>query len=188
LFPREECHEALPTSLIAIRYRCPNGILGLATLTPRSDLIRKDPIDLRAWTMQEAMLSPRLLPFSSNYLSWDCKFAKGFHYHDGMESVVRLRDKSYQQLPQWASIVEDYAAREISVSGDKSLPISAIAHHDPENSNGIVGTTRYLADLWSHELPMSLMWYNWRKRNLRPRPRNYRAPSWSWVSVDGPVD
>lgn len=44
---------------------------------------------------------------------------------------------------------------------------------------------RYLAGLWEEHLEIAL---NWFLRNGAKRPEAYRAPSWSWAAVDGPVD
>lgn len=53
----------------------------------------------------------------------------------------------------------------------------------------------YLAGLWRRFLPELLMWEvawesTWRVINahLARRSPCYRAPSWSWLSIDGPVD
>lgn len=40
----------------------------------------------------------------------------------------------------------------------------------------------YLAGVWRHQLPWALMWV---MRGPSKRPPSYRAPSWSWASVDG---
>jgi hypothetical protein len=47
--------------------------------------------------------------------------------------------------------------------------------------------TRYLAGIWQHELPNALMWHVYgEKKGLRAS--SYRAPSWSWASVDGEIN
>lgn len=51
---------------------------------------------------------------------------------------------------------------------------------------------RYLAGLWEGILPSQLLWqvFDSQKYDGRPsiRPPHYRAPSWSWASLDGFVD
>jgi hypothetical protein len=46
---------------------------------------------------------------------------------------------------------------------------------------------KYLAGMWQHNLEKRLLW-----SSLRPRithvTRDYVAPSWSWASLDGPID
>ncbi len=50
----------------------------------------------------------------------------------------------------------------------------------------------YLAGLWRTQLPSGLMWTtrNGLQANGEPtyRPKTYRAPSWSWASVEGIIE
>ena len=50
----------------------------------------------------------------------------------------------------------------------------------------------YLAGLWRKQLPSGLMWAtrNGLQANGEPtyRPQKYRAPSWSWASVEGTIE
>jgi hypothetical protein len=47
---------------------------------------------------------------------------------------------------------------------------------------------RYLAGLWKSHVIENLGWYvDQDKADCCTRPLHYRAPSWSWASVDGPV-
>jgi hypothetical protein len=47
----------------------------------------------------------------------------------------------------------------------------------------------YLAGLWSSDVFVELIWFR-RSANLGDlsRPKHYRAPSWSWAAVEGPID
>lgn len=81
-----------------------------------------------------------------------------------------------------------YTKRDLSFSADKLIAFSAIA-------KTVGRSSRYLAGLWESELPCNLLWKVYHvwfpiagdidKR--RPRLSTYRAPSWSWASVDGEV-
>ena len=42
----------------------------------------------------------------------------------------------------------------------------------------------YHAGLWGHELEYRLLWHSLGGSN---RPQSYRAPSWSWASIDGSI-
>lgn len=80
--------------------------------------------------------------------------------------------------------MEDYAGLDLSVPGDKLVAISAIAKETRAQFSrlGAPSSAEYLAGIWKHSLPGGLLW------NLRDsgrRPPSYRAPSWSWASVDG---
>lgn len=43
----------------------------------------------------------------------------------------------------------------------------------------------YVAGLWRNDMPRSLLWAILKETELCERPGLYRAPSWSWVSVEG---
>lgn len=197
LFSAKECHEALPKSLIAVRLRCPDGALGFVTLTEKSDWEKpsKESIDYRAWTMQESMLSPRLLRFSSRYIEWNCKSGEETHYHDGTESIGGVNSKVLKDgmnRPagdlRWSTIVANYSERQLNFPGDKLPAISALAQFFYQhNINDGSGESEYLAGIWKKALPKALMWRT-RSSDRNTRPAVYRAPSWSWASVDGPVD
>ncbi|KAM7208155.1 Heterokaryon incompatibility protein (HET) domain containing protein [Naviculisporaceae sp. PSN 640] len=62
-----------------------------------------------------------------------------------------------------------------------------------EEENGNWKGVKYWAGLWSHSLHRDLLWRvgsNNRedRTSLHRRPAKWRAPSWSWASVKGPVE
>ena len=87
------------------------------------------------------------------------------------------RDKRQERFRQWRRLVSYYARLELSFPSDKLPAISAIA--------GRMGSAlgdEYLAGIWKSRLPQDLLWD---VRHRHPRPREYRAPSWSWAAIDG---
>ncbi|EXF86026.1 hypothetical protein CFIO01_07594 [Colletotrichum fioriniae PJ7] len=86
----------------------------------------------------------------------------------------------FDTLDLWIDMVATYSKCEFSVKEDKLYALGGIAKLFQE----VTGDT-YLAGLWRSRLLHQLDWYT-----LMPQPRimsKYRAPSWSWASVDGPV-
>jgi hypothetical protein len=107
---------------------------------------------------------------------------------------------------QWWNLVEEYTSRWVTRKTDRLSAIGGFATYFQRASPN----HDYLAGLW-RELPdngypagvsgdpyfvMGLLWYVTERRQNRPRleyidrPRaegelTYRAPSWSWASVDG---
>ncbi|KAK4111313.1 hypothetical protein N656DRAFT_790404 [Canariomyces notabilis] len=176
----------IPRSMqpFALRYTSSTGMEGRI-------LVTGEP----AWTFQERVLSERLIEFSSTQVRWRCRskqsceagfppkrrYEKFFHDSliladlassavDGHDSVISLGD--------WAGLVNSFTRRELSDPGDKLLAFSAVPR------------------LWESDLPFNLCW---RVQNIwtplggsqdtrQPRPTTYRAPSWSWASVDGTID
>lgn len=84
----------------------------------------------------------------------------------------------------WRDVVRRYTARKLTQPLDKLVAISAIAKHVAI----VIGDQqpeKYLAGLWRQHLTDDLMWAI--KSSPQPPP-TYRAPSWSWASVDGNVE
>jgi hypothetical protein len=93
-------------------------------------------------------------------------------------------------MSAWTSMVSNYCTRKLTKSSDKLVAISAIAElYQPRP------TDVYLAGLWNYDLHNQLCWavakdsISLRRPVERlPRPSQYRAPPWSWASVDVGTD
>lgn len=154
-----------------------------------------DPIDTRAWTLQERLLSPRLLTYSSHGVIWSCR---RLYSRDDQEELYGQNDLGFvvpgrrtasipcipgSRMQPWHNIVEQYSHQDMSLPSDKLVALSAVAQTYSQNADEY-GT--YLSGLWKEMMPRSLMWYV-PKGSARCRPNDYRAPSWSWASVDSLV-
>ncbi|RYP76955.1 hypothetical protein DL770_007129 [Monosporascus sp. CRB-9-2] len=112
---------------------------------------------------------------------------QGLLYRTGL---MRLALKMTNETPlltqmlvqHWADIVTAYTARTLGVLNDRLAAISGIASklHRPELGD-------YLAGLYSTYLHVQLLWRRSDQQLLLPRPKEYRAPSWSWAAVDGVI-
>ncbi|KAL7911754.1 heterokaryon incompatibility domain-containing protein [Trichoderma velutinum] len=156
------------------------------------------PLDKRGWTLQEFMLSSRMLIFSDYELLWQCKemdlrsvSARGIEYLQPLETLpwtvfdngaepyfgILESDKRYL----WKTIVQQYTDRKLTDAGDKL--------------NAVMGITSELETLW-RDINIYGLWKKWfidllawhkpdaereKRRNLK------RAPSWSWASLDGVI-
>jgi hypothetical protein len=166
--------------------------------------IRAGPLHARGWVLQECLLAPRVLYFGADQILWKCLttaqcegFPLGIPYHISHNILDHLWDKLRAQgeAPRpykasekmssrlnyiWQTIVEKYSACNLTVPSDKLPAISGIAKLFAE-----VTGDRYIAGLWESRLLEQLHWLviePWQRYALA-----YRAPSWSWASVDGPV-
>ena len=81
---------------------------------------------------------------------------------------------------EWVAMVGRYSRRSLSDPDDKLIAISAIA-----SRFGARLRISYIAGLWSYQLIDQLDWY---VTEPCSRPTKYRAPSWSWASIDGHID
>ncbi|KAL2677320.1 hypothetical protein Neosp_011089 [[Neocosmospora] mangrovei] len=155
----------------------------------------------RGWVFQERMLAPRLLVFSDTQILWGCSYLQAAeswprgktaeNYIDRFESVATERERLQQLLHHktgvrknheaWWTFLRDYMASELTVRSDRLPAISGVA----ALVEGLSGE-RYCGGLWitAEDLPEALLWQV-RNENMRRRPPEYRAPSFSWAKVEG---
>ena len=92
----------------------------------------------------------------------------------------------------WTRIVESYMSCDLTYSSDKLVAISGLASKLQK-----VTKTSYLAGLWYDDtFPQSLLWFVPASKQTDGRQsvrypslgsRDYRAPSWSWASIDASI-
>jgi len=99
---------------------------------------------------------------------------------------IRLLQEGHIQTPAyitWTEIVENYSERHLTVERDKLPAFSGLA----SEYHRLTGH-QYLAGLWKQDILFLLLWMvHPSTSSPTRRPREYRGPSWSWVSLDGPV-
>ncbi|KAF4630846.1 hypothetical protein G7Y89_g7282 [Cudoniella acicularis] len=110
----------------------------------------------------------------------------------------------------WNRVVERYSRCLLTVPSDKLVALSGIVkdiQEFTERQNYHTGVCReYFAGIWKHELHLGLLWAVKELEVLEPlgaksrdnksarstpthsyRAKEYRAPSWSWASVEGAI-
>lgn len=153
------------------------------------------PLLTRGWCLQEQILSPHTVHFTSEELVWEC--------HEGTECECNPEDPgpkiktdvgkaltgaSPAELSEaWRRILENFCQRRLTFRKDRLPALSGIAG-DFEKHQAM---GRYLAGHWERDLPFSLLWVS--KRSLGRRetttalsPLSTRppTPSWSWASLE----
>ncbi|KAK7999111.1 hypothetical protein PG991_014786 [Apiospora marii] len=136
----------------------------------------------RAWALQEKLLAARTISFGRGGMFWECKstikseyLPGGVEYRRGQQHAVRPEDMAWN----WSEIVKDYSSATLTVDSDRLPALSGIARRQ----HGITGD-QYLAGMWRKELKTQLPWVCIGRPQKRP---NWRAPTWSWASINGPV-
>ncbi|KAL7958577.1 heterokaryon incompatibility domain-containing protein [Trichoderma compactum] len=184
-------------------FRCPGGSIGTMWVQPFNDG-PKEPINTRAWCLEERALSARALWYCSHTLQYECQMGhKNVGSNQNMavsrDGFPRLPDRIFtpklSTLPQisaaeaekeaseaWGNISKLYSKRTLTESRDRLIALSGIVGYFAD----FWPTSRYLAGLWEHQLPDCLLWYI-NPSETAPRPSKYRAPSWSWAAVDGGI-
>jgi hypothetical protein len=149
------------------------------------------PLGRRAWAYQESLLSPRVLYFTSCQLAWKCQqgaFVEssikphGFRQNFG-SCLMSIPGKSANCIDEWQAAVEHFSSLSITVASDKLVAFSGIAKRF-----ATLLQDEYIAGLWKSLLPELLLWrINDSPKDRYVRPLAYRAPSWSWAAIDGPI-
>ena len=170
------------------------------------------PLNNRAWIVQERLLARRVLHFGENQLYWECNqkdacetFPAGlplrmveenprFKSQQPAYGNSRMRcfsedwfgllklDPDLNNYDLWSNIVLAYTRCDLTMASDKLVALSGIANMMRTR----MGNDEYLAGLWGKWLPYQLLWYK-EKPSGTERSAVYRAPTWSWASVDGEV-
>ncbi|USP74157.1 hypothetical protein yc1106_01431 [Curvularia clavata] len=171
-----------------------------------------NPLRTRAWTLQERDLSLRCINFAQGQLLWQCRTMKGsseLPWHEMIRKhgevyllLLKLNqgedftsDGPAFQRNHWFGLVEEYSSRNLTNETDKLPALAGLASKFSEQDPG-----NYLAGIWSDHLPSALLWrtvppYSHDRYQpvsqftafLPRRPQKYRAPSWSWASIDGEI-
>jgi hypothetical protein len=173
----------------------------------RSD-VELSPINKRGWVFQERLLALRVIHFSNTQIYWECRekstcetfpnleFSTIYTcaptmYQPGLDYKYYMAKAAVQELePEelaacyniWDRIVGSYVHTKTTESKDKLVAISGIANH----LRSILKDT-YIAGMWRQNLESQLTWHHNDMTGRSSRPKDYRAPTWSWASIDGTI-
>jgi hypothetical protein len=162
----------------------------------------KLPFFKRGWIFQERLLSPRVLHFSPEELSWECLEetaceCSGIITDRVENSYFCTQPKLVHGFPHWSlldekklerywhTLVEEYTALELTFDRDKFPAISGLA-----KEFGRVRKCQYFAGLWEKTILKDLLWYGVEgyTKTWPCRPEDWRAPTWSWASLKGRIN
>ncbi|KAF2473392.1 HET-domain-containing protein [Lindgomyces ingoldianus] len=162
----------------------------------------KEPLSSRGWTLQERFLASRVLHVGAKQLYFECYShflsEDGFRiqgrfnsvHEDSHPSQVKadgsgselLQNSNFRGPWLWYSILSKYYSRKLTKESDKLPALSGIAQTFEEKTGD-----KYVAGLWRSTLVEGLLWQALgTRRRATSAPLQYRAPSWSWASIDGP--
>lgn len=143
----------------------------------------RSPLAERAWVIQERLLAPRALHFSSTQLFWECNSLNACEvFPHKLPSFLKERDFYLNKQPvsraRWGKIAQFFSICKLTYSKDKLIAIVGLAQ-EIYNQNH---QNEYYAELWRRDMEVQLCW---KARSPTTRPVPPRAPTWSWASVDG---
>lgn len=165
--------------------------------------IQKSDLECRAWVLQEILLAQRILYFAPQKIFWECGSLcahEGAPSSELIGSPIKRRvfdscksssataketlgsaGADYRLYRIWMNMVIIYTGRHLTQPSDKLVAISGMAKLI---AAGFANKDVYILGLWKRNLLLHLIWkVSVGQRRSRPEP--YRAPSWSWASVDG---
>lgn len=168
------------------------------------------PVNMRGWAMQETLMNRRKLYFCKKQIAWECHEGQRMECHPteyasydigpprtalfSREHRLDILDllqegANWRTVYRcWATVVNNFAKMHHTYDGDKLLALSSLARR----FHSLVRYD-YVAGMWARDLEFQLLWqvkkrwdsngqmwvHQWSRR-----PREYRAPSFSWAAVD----
>ncbi|KAF2425768.1 HET-domain-containing protein [Tothia fuscella] len=153
------------------------------------------PLMTRAWALQEQALPNRIVHFTSTELVFECKTTSSCECRPSprshpttpgllAKSLLCKKDKA-GVFSTWHHFINSYTLKNITRLSDRLPAISGIAHK-VQRSTGSV----YLAGIWQDHVANDLLWLSapfLQNPHLATRVDEYRAPSFSWASVETQV-
>ncbi|KAI9690248.1 MAG: hypothetical protein M1822_009209 [Bathelium mastoideum] len=152
----------------------------------------------RQWAFQEKEFAFRTFEFRSEAISFRCQhgYSKEFErpqnpsasepiFHKHRETSTLMPPVGSQSpfprvFTKWYGDLPAYTQLRLTFEDDTLPAVSGLAREYQRHIGG-----RYLAGLWENDFLYGLQWRS-RQNHPHETRRNYRrAPSWSWVSVEG---
>jgi hypothetical protein len=201
-FPHSDASRRFPEICLEWSYR-ENNIIRYTMIDYFywKKLMTNEPLLKRAWVVQERLLAPRVLHFGSEQLFWECKehqasedFPDGgllplikpehgslFKYTGN--DILQLLNSTHPNPAHavWQRALSVYTSCALTMPSDKLIALAGIA----KELNAELSTD-YFAGLWRRWLPTEMLWYV-DTITASQQPTAYRAPSFSWASIDGAI-
>jgi hypothetical protein len=102
------------------------------------DHLEHEPLNKRAWTLQERLLSPRTLQYDSQEMYWECQYcvlceggALMTREFPTMDKVLSSRSAGGVEASRhdiWHKLVEEYTGRNLTRDQDKLSGLSGLAN------------------------------------------------------------
>ncbi|KAG4287618.1 hypothetical protein FPRO06_05270 [Fusarium proliferatum] len=170
------------------------------------DAVLAQPLFRRGWVFQEWILSPRTIHVARDQLWWTSasdmtsegfaanETCEGFDFDVHREyihtmapgTLYSMESQSEESLQLvWHTLLQEYMSRSLTFESDRLVAFAGIASFYQSHTK--IKANSYLAGIWRHVLLQDLLWTISEGRKVSP-PQNYRAPSWSWASVEPAPD
>ncbi|KAH8674264.1 heterokaryon incompatibility protein-domain-containing protein [Xylariales sp. PMI_506] len=144
-------------------------------------------LSTRAWTWQERLLASRTVFFTPSAIKYECRQHSRWEGSDvdgyGHSWSGQLEKIDYDL---WMSLVEEFMSRDITRASDRLPAMTSVINRI---ASGRGWKSRW--GMWLDNMVENLAWRpspsrEFGRHTCRINPGDY-APTWSWVSVDGPI-
>lgn len=168
--------------------------------------VTQAPLNKRAWVAQELLLAPRQLHFGASQILWQCiESCACEQYPDGLPDVIAIRAKGVQSARQqlrrselidgdadqhnkirsdWRVVAEHYMRGKLTYDRDRVMALDGII----QRYASLLGDD-FVAGIWRSDALRGLLWSVEFCRHgggvPSRRPIKARAPSFSWLSIEG---
>lgn len=182
----------------ATRQPSESGTIWLIEEEPARQIIT-GPLASRGWCLQERLLSPRIIDYG-RWPIWRClEGSQGDYGAANGDRKFEPEEVQYTELllttsrdtidmfranqlhQGWYKTVEDYTRRKLGEDRDRLPAIGGIA----ARMSSLTGA-KYVAGLWENNFLHDLMWTS-EPGEWSRRAQPWRAPTWSWASVESPI-
>ena len=157
------------------------------TSTSWKDGSTRIPLHTRGWTLQEAMLSRRVLHMSTHHMLWHCRSVFDQEDVDAKKKWERsaigflwneLGDSAHHQS-FWDATSQKYSTMLFTHISDRVPAIAGII-----NDHAVNVQNTPLLGLWKETLAQDLSWYS----RYPQRARIPGLPTWTWLSHAGAIE
>lgn len=159
-----------------------------------SDDVMESPLNSRGWVLQERQLAPRILHFSPEGVSWECRVTTAWERaplgFSGLQDawslelamtlikMRRLFSGPHYVPVDWPRLVREFTSCQLTDRSDRLVALAGIAR--------VLASTvkdQYVAGLWSKDLPEALVWRTTSTQHYGSTA-SYFSPSFSWAAAD----
>ncbi|OIW27835.1 HET-domain-containing protein [Coniochaeta ligniaria NRRL 30616] len=165
---------------------------------PNGPIAPAFPLLKRAWCYQERILAPRVLYYGPTEISWECRRSQACQCGSPFREYTRISLRALFEFCQtattadakardrfWQKIIMQYSLLSFTKESDRLPALAGLIDYVKTISQD------FLAGLRRDALVTDMLWY--RRYPATTRERNqagaavWRAPSWSWAAIPGPV-
>ena len=206
-FPRHPSHVATSSVRPIWRAARQRELILTRSIESIIEELDESPLQTRGWVLQERLLSPRTVHFTKAQVFFECHtilasevFPDGipdlhgqccsvhpghFSVHPVVESLEQARRGESKEIIEWNKVIERYTKCQLTYETDKLAALCGIATHFSREK---LPQDEYLAGIWASQLPFALLWRLMPDQKVMKEKGEFRAPSWSWASVDGRIN